>query len=839
LIFAGDKPYSMQVIEMNAANVATILNALTLDEKASLCSGRNWWRTKAIDRVAIPPILVSDGPHGLRKQPGEGDMHGVNVSLPATCFPPAATTACSWNPDLLREIGAAIGEEALQEDIAVVLGPGVNMKRNPLCGRNFEYFSEDPFLAGELASAYISGMQAQGIGTCLKHFAVNNQESNRMTIDVLVDERALHEIYLASFERAIQTARPWSIMAAYNQVNGAFCSENVTLLTDILRETWGFDGVVVTDWGACNDRVAGLLAGQDLEMPGGSNDNDQRIVAAVRSGEIEEAVLDRAVARLLSLIIRAQEARRPGYRYDVDAHHALARKAATASAVLLKNDGECLPLPRSARVAVIGDLAQHMRYQGSGSSLIHPSRVDQPLDAFKAAGVDVRYAQGYQRTADAVDEALVAEACQVAQDADVAVAFIGLTEIAESESFDRDHMQLPTNQNRLLERLAQAQPNLVVVLFGGSPVEMPWIEQVKGVLHMYLPGQAGGGAVVDLLFGEANPSGKLTESYPLRYADTASARWFPGSRHVVEYRESIFVGYRFFDTAQQEVLFPFGHGLSYTTFAYEQLALATRELTDGETLEVKVQVQVTNTGMRAGEEVVQLYVHDVASSVFKAEKELKAFCKVRLQPEETATVTLTLDRRAFAFYDVGAHDWVVEPGDYDLLVGASSRDIRLRDTVTALGPERTGNITDEVDTAVDARVADYVRLATNKGAISATAFQALYGATHAGQTHPTHTAFTVNSTLEDIKGTLIGRILYRNAVRRSSRVTVDADPERQRASRKMTLRTMAELPLRSLGAFSGTIVTRGMAEGFAMLANGQYLRGARQMLRSRLSRGTA
>jgi beta-glucosidase len=827
----------MPVLEMNAANIATILNALTLEEKASLCSGRNWWRTKAIERVGIPSILVSDGPHGLRKQPGEGDMHGVNVSLPATCFPPAATTACSWSPELLREIGAAIGEEALQEDVAVVLGPGINMKRNPLCGRNFEYFSEDPFLAGELASAYISGMQAQGVGTSLKHFAVNNQESNRMTIDVLVDERALHEIYLTAFEHAIQTAHPWSVMAAYNQVNGVFCSENVTLLTDILRKTWGFDGVVVTDWGACNDRVLGLLAGQDLEMPGGSNDNDHRLVAAVRSGELEEATLDRAVARLLALIIRAQEARRPGYQYDVDAHHALARKAATASAVLLKNEDACLPLPRSAKIAVIGDLAQHMRYQGSGSSLIHPSRVDQPLDAFKAAGVDVRYAQGYQRTTDAVDEALVAEACQIAHEADVAVVFVGLTEITESESFDRDHIQLPTNQNVLLERLAKAQPRLIAALFGGSPVQMPWIDLAKGVLHMYLPGQAGGGAVVDLLFGAAKPSGKLAESYPLRYEDTATAKWFPGSRHTVEYRESIFVGYRYFDTAQQEVLFPFGHGLSYTTFTYEQLEISAQELTDGDTLEVIV--TVTNTGPRAGEEVVQLYVHDVVSSVFKAQKELKAFRKVGLQPGETATVTLTLDRRAFAYYDVSAHAWTVEPGDYNLLVGASCRDIRLQDTVTVLSPERNGNTTCEVDTVADARVAEYARLATNKGAISATAFQALYGETHAGPLRSRNTMFTVNSTLEDIKGTLIGQILYRNAVRRSTHVTVDADSERQRASRKMTLRTMAELPLRSLGAFSGAIVTRGMAEGFAMLANGQYLRGARQILRSRSSRSTA
>ncbi|PWT73149.1 MAG: glycosyl hydrolase [Chloroflexi bacterium] len=809
---------------MSVADVATIVSMLTLEEKASLCSGRNWWRTKAIERVGIPSILVSDGPHGLRKQPGEGDMHGVNVSLPATCFPPACTTASSWNLQLLWEVGAAIGEEALQEDIAVVLGPAVNIKRNPLCGRNFEYFSEDPLLAGELASAFIAGLQAQGIGACIKHFAANNQESNRMTIDVLVDERALHEIYLTAFERAIQEAHPRTIMSAYNQLNGTFCSENVELLTGILRDTWGFDGVVVTDWGACNDRVAGLLAGQDLEMPGGVNDNDQLIVTAVRDGTLDEAVLDRAVERLLTLIAQAQAMRRPGYHYDPDAHHALARKAATASAVLLKNDDAILPLRRSATLAVIGDLAKQMRYQGSGSSLINPSRVEHPFDALKARGIECDYAAGYRRTTDAVDEELLDEACHVAQAAESAIVFIGLTELAESESFDRDHMRLPTNQNVLLQRLARVQPNLVVVLFGGSPVEMPWIDQVKGILNMYLPGQAGGGAVVDLLFGDANTCGKLAETYPVRYEDTASARWFPGSRHTVSYRESIFVGYRYYDTARQAVLFPFGHGLSYTTFVYEKMALSTLDLADGDVLDVLV--TVTNTGACAGEEVVQLYVHDVTSSLFRAEKELKAFQKLRLEPGESNTARLTLNRRAFAYYSVAAHDFIVESGAYDILVGASSQDIRLRETVTVRSSH------DEESAGMRGLLADYYQLATNQGDIGDSAFTALYGATHRVRPQPGRTPFTVNSTLDDIKGTMIGTILYRVAARRAVRETVDADPRRQFAARKMMLQTMAELPLRSLGAFGGRVVTRGMAEGFAMLANGQYLRGTRQVLKS-------
>jgi len=809
---------------MNVTAVDSIVSTLTLEEKASLCSGRNWWRTKAIERAGIPSIMVTDGPHGLRRQPGDGAMHGINISLPATCFPPACTTASSWNPQLLWEVGAAIAEEALQDDIAVVLGPGVNIKRNPLCGRNFEYFSEDPMLTGELASAYISGLQAQGVGASIKHFAANNQESNRMTIDVLLDERALHEIYLPAFERAIQEAQPWTVMNAYNQVNGSFCSENSELLTRILRDSWGFDGVVMTDWGACNDRVAGLLAGQDLEMPGGASDNDQYIVTAVRTGALDEAVLDRAVERILTLIARAQATRRPGFRYDPDAHHALARKAATASAALLKNVDAILPLSHAATVAVIGNLAKQMRFQGSGSSLINPSRVEHPLDVLKARGIEFTYVDGYQRMTDAVDEQLIAEACQAAQAAEVAVVFVGLTELAESESFDREHMRLPTNQNVLLERLAMIQPNLAAVLFGGSPVEMPWIDQVKAVLNMYLPGQAGGGAVVDLLFGDANPCGKLAETYPMRYEDTASAKWFPGGRHTVEYRESIFVGYRYFDTARQAVLFPFGHGLSYTTFAYTSMTLSTRDLSGEDVLAVSM--TVTNTGTRAGEEIVQLYVHDVVSSVFKAEKELKAFQKVRLQPGESATITFTLERRAFAYYAAAAHEWVAESGAYEILIGASSRDIRLRETVTV-------HSTHQEDSA-DAHgpLADYYQLEVNKGAICDAAFIALYGSASHRRPPPASAQFTVNSSLDDIKGTLIGRVLYWAAARRATRVTVDTAPERQGGARKMMLRTMAELPLRSLGAFSGRMVTRGMAEGLAMLANGQYVYGIGLFLRS-------
>lgn len=805
-------------------NLHEILPKLTLDEKASLCSGRNLWQTKAIERLDIPAITVSDGPHGLRKQPGTGDNLGHTTSLPATCFPPACTTASSWDPDLLRAIGAALGEEARQQAVAVLLGPGVNIKRNPLCGRNFEYFSEDPLLAGTLGAAFVQGVQSQGVGASVKHFAANNQETLRMTVDTLVDERALHEIYLPAFKRVVQEAQPWTIMSAYNRLNGFYCSEHPQLLTELLRREWGFDGVVVSDWGATNDRVAGLAAGLDLEMPGGVPDSDPRIAAAVRAGRLDEATLDQTVARLLALVARAQAQPNPGAPYDADAHHDLARQAATRSAVLLKNAGEALPLAATIKLAIIGDLAETMRYQGSGSSLVNPTRVEQPLEALRARGVTFSYAAGYQRFSEEIDERLTAEACAIAKDADAVVVFAGLTELAESEGFDRDHMRLPANQNALIERLAALSQRVIVVLFGGSPVEAPWIAQVQAVLNMYLPGQAGGRAVVDLLFGDANPSGKLAETYPLRYEDVASAKWFPGSATRVEYRESIFVGYRYFDTARQAVLFPFGHGLSYTRYSYDGLELSTHSLSEQDTLQVSF--TVTNVGDRAGEEIAQLYVRPGDARVFKAERELKGFQKVALQPGESKRVSFTLDRRAFAHYAVAQHDWVVESGAYELLIGASSRDIRLRDTAQVTSAAAAPS------DAEPAALAEYHRLAENHGAISDSAFAALYGPQYRA-VEPGKRRFTVNSTLSDIKGTLIGRILYRQASRIAEAAVTDPDPARELAGRRMVRRTIAEIPLRALAPWSAGAMTLGMVEGYVMLANGQFLRGALRILQSR------
>jgi beta-glucosidase len=801
------------------------IDNLTLEEKASLCSGHDMWHTKAIERVGIPSIALSDGPHGLRKQAAEGDFLGIGMSLLSTCFPPACTTANSWNPDLLRHIGAALGEECLQEQVSVLLGPGLNIKRNPLCGRNFEYFSEDPLLAGELAAAFIEGLQAQGIGASIKHFAANNQETRRMTINALVDERALREIYLPGFEKAIKQMHPWTVMCAYNQLNGAYCSENIPLLTGLLRDEWGFEGVLLTDWGACNDRVRGLLAGQDLEMPGGLDDNKQRLIEAVRTGTLDEAVLDRTVARLLALIGRAQENKRPDYRYDVNEHHLLAYQAATQSAVLLKNEDDLLPLHTSGKLAVIGSLAKKIRYQGNGSSLINPTRLEHPWDILTERGIPMLYAEGYSLQTDTVNEKLIAAACQIAREAEIAVVFLGLTDLAESEGFDRDHMHLPDNQNVLIERLTSVQKNIVVVLFGGAPVEIPWINKVQSILHMYLPGQAGGSAVVDLLFGNANPCGKLAETYPLHYADTASARYFPGSSHTVEYRESIYVGYRYFDTVHQAVLFPFGHGLSYTQFTYEQMTLSTHTFTDRDTLQVNV--TVTNTGPCAGEEIVQLYVHDVVSSVFKAEKELKAFQKVALLPGEQRTIMLTLSKRDFAYYDLAPADWVVESGEYTILVGASSRDIRFQETVTVQSTYQ-GKISPTPEA-----LADYMHLEANRGKITDEAFNTLvYGKAYPAILNESKRLYTVNSTLDDLKRTLIGKIMYSVLISMAMKFTVDADPERQRLARNMIRRVMPEIPLRGLVASSGGVLTHGMMEGLALMANGQIFKGCRILFRS-------
>lgn len=671
-----------------------IIEKLSLEQKAALCSGKDFWHLYSVPEAGLPEIMVTDGPHGLRKQDKERkdtSVKGVlDGSFPATCFPAAATTSCSWDTDMMYEMGEALGDECLKEKVSVLLGPGINIKRSPLCGRNFEYFSEDPYLTGEMGLGFINGVQSKGVGTSLKHFAANNQESRRMTIDAIVDERALREIYLTGFERCIKDGKPWTVMNAYNRLNGTYCSENEWLLSDVLRKEWGYYGVVVTDWGAENDMVLGIKSGQNLEMPSSGGINPAKIVEAVKNGNLSEDILNERVDEVVDLIVKSKESFKE-HNFDIDKHHALARKIAANSVVMLKNKDEILPIANSKTVAVIGHMAKEPRYQGAGSSLISPTKLDNAFEELSNLGFTCCYAKGYDKAIDTPNQDMIDEAVRLANTADVAVVFIGLTEVYESEGFDRTHINLPPAHNALVKAVAQANKNTVVVLSGGSAVTMPWLDDVRGVLHGFLGGQAGGGAIADVLSGKVNPSGKLSETYPLALEDNPSHEYFPGKQLTVEYRESIYVGYRYYDKALKSVLFPFGYGLSYTTFEYSGIALDKAEMDDTDTLTVKF--TITNTGEVDGAEVAQVYVSSPESKIFKPEKELKGFKKVFLKAGESKEVSVELSKRAFAYYNINIHDWHVETGEYTVLIGASSRDIKLsqgvkiNSTVTADVPD--------------------------------------------------------------------------------------------------------------------------------------------------------
>lgn len=659
-------------------DISKLLQDLTLEEKAGLCSGLDFWHTKAVERLDIPSAMVSDGPHGLRKQDMHPDHMGMGESVEAICFPTASAMACSFDRDLLYSVGDALGEECVAEDLAVLLGPGINMKRSPICGRNFEYYSEDPLLAGELAASFVNGVQSHGVGTSLKHFAANNQENRRMSVSAEVDERTLREIYLSAFETVVKKAQPWTVMCSYNRINGVYSSDNPWLLQDVLRDEWGFQGLVMTDWGAMNDRVTALKAGLDLEMPSSHGETDKQIVTAVRDGSLSEEVLDRAVTRVLTLV-NQYLAHKQDTTYDKEAHHNLARRTAEQSAVLLKNNG-ILPLQEGQKVAIIGEFAQTARIQGGGSSHINCYRVESALDAITKNSIQgSTYAQGFRTDVDETDSKLLQEAIQIARDAEVAVIFAGLPDAFESEGFDRKHLNMPNCQNELIQKICEVQPNTVIVLHSGSPVVMPWLDQVSAVLNMYLSGQASGGAAVNLLYGKCNPCGKLAETFPLRLEDNPSYLNFPGTRYQVNYQEGIFIGYRYYDKKRMDVLFPFGYGLSYTDFAYDNLRLSKQEATDADTITVSVDVR--NIGQRAGAEIVQLYVHNPDGEEIRPEKELRNFAKVFLEPGESKTVTMELNGRAFSYYHTGIHDWYAESGEYEILIGASSRDIRLKQSI--------------------------------------------------------------------------------------------------------------------------------------------------------------
>lgn len=707
------KDYFME----HVLDVKKLVNELTLEEKASLCSGADFWHTKAIDRLNIPAAMVSDGPHGIRKQESLADHMGVAESIKAIGFPTASAMACSFDRDLLHKVGDALGEECVAEDLAVLLGPGINMKRSPICGRNFEYYSEDPVVAGELGAAFVNGVQEHGVGTSLKHFAANNQEWRRMSISAEIDERTLREIYLAAFETVVKKAQPWTIMCSYNRINGVYSCENDWLLNKVLRDEWGFEGLVMTDWGAMNERVPSLKAGLDLEMPDCHGETDKLIVKAVQSGELEESILDTAVERILTMVDKYLTARKgidPASMvhplpssvergYDVAAHHALARTTAEQSAVLLKNE-DILPLQKDKKIAFIGEFAKVPRIQGGGSSHINNTSIESALDV---AGDSVSYAQGFHIDEETTDETLLQEAITLAKESDVAVIFAGLPDSFESEGFDRTHLNMPANQNELIARISEVQPNVVVVLHSGSPIAMPWLDKVAGVLQMYLAGQASGGAAVNLLFGDATPCGKLAETFPLHLEDNPSYLNFPGNREKVCYQEGVFIGYRYYDKKKMDVLFPFGYGLSYTDFTYSNMKVTVNGKNAAdvdvikETDEIVVSADITNTGNCDGAEIVQLYIKNPVVYEIRPEKELRDFAKVFLKAGETKTVTFMLNARAFSYYETRIHDWYAESGDYEILLASSSRDIRLQYTVSITGSKKIPFVADYVTTCED------------------------------------------------------------------------------------------------------------------------------------------
>ena len=779
-------------------NTELLLKKLTLEEKCALLSGAETFKTRGMPEHGIPQIWLSDGPHGLRKQAGESDHLGLNPSVPATCFPTASAVANSWDAALGEEIGAALGEEAAAQEVSVVLGPGLNMKRNPLCGRSFEYFSEDPYLAGKLAAGYIRGIQSKGVAACPKHFAVNSQETRRMASDSIVDERTLREIYLTGFEIAVKEGHPRSIMSSYNLVNGTYANENKHLLMEILRGEWGFDGAVITDWGGSNDHALGVKNGSTLEMPAPGGDSVRELLAAVESGKISESDIDARLSELLPLVFDTKAALDAAPReFDAAAHHALARRAAAESLVLLKNEGSLLPLAAGSKVAVIGDFAKNPRYQGAGSSMVNSTQVDVLLDKLIDSELNViGYQQGFDRHGKP-DAALQKSACELATQADTVILCMGLDEIAESEGLDRSNLRLAQNQVDLLQAVAAVNPKIVVVLYSGSVVETPWLDNCQALLYAALGGQAGAGAVADALTGKVNPCGKLAETWPLAYADVPSAADFATRRKTVEYREGLYIGYRYFTTAEKAVRFPFGYGMSYTTFAYSDMAAD----------EQGVSLTVTNTGSVAGTEIVQLYTAKKNSELFRPAKELKGFARVTLAPGEKQRITIMLDDKAFRFWNVKANRWEIEGGEYELLVGASVEDIRLCERISVHG---TATVHPYEDRDLDCYYKGDVLH------VSDADFEKLLG-------HPIpngKTKIDRNLTLGELNharsplGWLVWLVL-----------TILLDVSYKRGKPDLNILFQYNMPLRALAKMTNGAISMGMVDGIVMELQGFWILG--------------
>ncbi len=789
--------------------IKEVIKQMTLEEKASLCSGKNVWETQDIKRLGIPSLSMSDGPHGLRKQLDKSDILGINNSYPATCFPTAVTTACSFDRDLLEKMGEGIGNECIDNDVDIILGPGVNMKRSPLCGRNFEYFSEDPFLTGELGAYFVRGVQKCGVGVSLKHFAGNNQETLRLTVSAEIDERALREIYLASFERIIEE-KPYTLMCSYNRINGIYSSENKYLLTDVLRNEWDYKGVLITDWGACNDRLLGIKNGQDLEMPSSYGINNQLIIDAVNNGELEENILDKTVERILNLVFKCRSQKKDCRQHD---NHKLAYEIASESLVLLKNDDHLLPLKENTSIAIIGEMAKNPRYQGSGSSKINPMQLDNVIEILNKENKSYNYAQGYSLETGISKIDLLNEAIEIAKKVDIPIVFIGLTEQYESEGFDRVTMDLPFAQNRLIEEVTKVNSNVVVVLSGGAPVAMPWLSEVKVLLNAYLAGESGAKAIVDILYGIVNPSGKLAETYPLKLADNPSFLNFPGGNKSVYYEESIYIGYRYYEKKGQKVLFPFGFGLSYTTFLYHDLKVNKTEIEENEKLEVTFNIK--NTGLVAGKEVCQLYVRDIESTVFKPVKELKGFDKVYLNVGEEKKITMKLDKRSFSYYHVTLKDWVVESGDYEILIGTSSLDIKLKTIV------KVNSIKEVKSPYKKNDLESYYNL---DRPFNKDEFVNLLGRVLPPSNEVSKRPYHYNSTLQEMSHTCIGKIIVWIGKRQIRNATQDE------STRRMMEKSLIQLPYRALISFSENTFSKEFADCLLLLINGKYFKGIRKMI---------
>jgi beta-glucosidase len=809
-VAAGAAPPTHPADHLDEA--AALVAELTLEEKTRLCQGRDHWHTNAVDRLDIPSVMVADGPHGMRVQPEGGDHLGLTDSLPATCFPTASALAATWDVGLVAEVGAAIAREARAQGVDVVLGPGANIKRSPLCGRNFEYLSEDPFLTGSMAAAHISGVQGVGAGTSLKHFVANNQEFRRLTIDAVIDDRTLRELYLTGFEIAVRNARPWTVMSSYNRVNGTYAGEHAWLLGDVLRDQWGHQGIVVTDWGAMNDRVAAIAAGCELEMPGPVKGAPEFLAEAVASGELDEDLLDRAATRLVALALAARANRDADASFDVDAHHALARRAAADAVVLLRNEEDALPIRPDDQVALLGTMAVDPRYQGTGSSQIKPTRLDSLRDELTAlVGADrLRWTAG--QTGDEVDEDQLAQAVAAVADADVAIVHVGLPNMHENEGDDRTDLRLPPSHDALVAAVAAAHDRVVVVLSNGAPVEMPWVDDVEAVVEGYLGGQAGGGGLADVLTGAVAPAGRLGETFPVALSDVAATPNFPGGPRTVEYREGLWVGYRHTETVGLDVLFPFGHGLGYEPVAIGEVRLDVDRidvaaLRAGET--VTVTVPVTNEGDAPTRHVVQVYVRDVESTVHRPDRELKGFAKVAIDPGETLEVELALNARSFAFWDTVGQEWFVEGGTFEVLVGNSSRDIRATMPLEVDGPAATPR---DLPSAVT-RPAHH--LWVDRGS-----FETLLGRPVPPNDDfaPPHTCNTpIGAANETVAGKALGV-----AVRRAAKRLLGAD-----AAAEPLIRAMAEEnPVRTLLMYG---LTLDQVDAVVAVLNGEWSAGVRQV----------